>query len=392
MRKLASIQRITAIRPIDGADKIECVSVLGWECVARKEEFHIGDLVVYIEVDSIMPVRPEFEFLRERKFRVRTIKLRKQISQGICFPLSILPSGKHKEGDDVTEIVGVTKYDPEAVKEALEEARQNSINKNRVDKFLKRYRWYRRYFTKSGKRGWPEFIKKTDEERIQNLPWICDKEQGTVFTATEKLDGQSGTYALLRLPKRWWQLKHRYEFFVCSRNVHLRTEHPCSYWEIAIKHDIRRVLEKLISDQEFVVFQGEIIGEGIQGNKYGIKGRDFYAFNLVYPFGRMEPTSAMVDLSSWGIKTVPRLEELKLPGTVKECVEIGKGKSTLANIHREGIVLRNYERGLSFKIINPDFLLKYQDEDQEWQETHFPRNEKTPCRNSSTINTEKDIA
>ena len=110
MRKLATIQKIVELNPIPKADAIECAKVLGWEIVVKKGEFKIGDSVVYIEIDSIVPDKPEFEFLRDRKFRVKTIKLRGQISQGICFPLNILPQGKYKEGDDVTDILKISKY------------------------------------------------------------------------------------------------------------------------------------------------------------------------------------------------------------------------------------------------------------------------------------------
>ena len=222
-RKLATIQKITNIRPIEGADRIAVADVLGWEVVIRKEEFEIGELCVYVETDSIMPALPEYEFLKDRKYRVRTIKLKKQVSQGLCLPMSILSTAKWKEGEDVTEIMGVIKYDPEAAKEARLQSLEDATNKSRIDKFLKRYSWYRRFFTKAGKRGWPKFITKTDETRIQNIPIICQREKGTLFTATEKLDGQSGTYALLRLEKRWWQSKRKILFIVCSRNLHLRT-------------------------------------------------------------------------------------------------------------------------------------------------------------------------
>ena len=113
MRRLATIQKILDLKPIPNADNILCATVQGWELVVKKDEFKIGDLCVYIEIDSIVPDKPEFEFLRDRKFRVKTIKLRKQISQGLALPLSILPQGKYKEDDDVTEILGVIKYDPE---------------------------------------------------------------------------------------------------------------------------------------------------------------------------------------------------------------------------------------------------------------------------------------
>lgn len=115
MRKLATIREISNIRPIEGADKIVVAQVDGWECVVQKDEFQIGQHIVYIEVDSIVPERPEFEFLRPRKFRVRTIKLRGQVSQGLVLPLSILPNGTGCDlGDDVTDALGIKKYDPEA--------------------------------------------------------------------------------------------------------------------------------------------------------------------------------------------------------------------------------------------------------------------------------------
>jgi RNA ligase (TIGR02306 family) len=148
-RKLASVQRIVSLTPIEGADKIVKASVLGWELVvAVKDNFKVGDLCVFCEVDSIMPDKPEFEFLRERKFRIKTIKLKGQVSQGICFPISIVHKAFHTEGRDVTEILGVTKYDPQAEFERKETLRLASIDKNRMTKFLKRYSWYRNLFFK----------------------------------------------------------------------------------------------------------------------------------------------------------------------------------------------------------------------------------------------------
>ena len=106
-RKLAHIEIIEELREIPGADKIEVAKVLGWECVVKKGEFKKGDIVVYVEVDSIMPDKPEYEFLRDRKFRIRTIKLKGQVSQGLVLPC---PSSLGFVGDDVTDILGITKY------------------------------------------------------------------------------------------------------------------------------------------------------------------------------------------------------------------------------------------------------------------------------------------
>lgn len=367
-RKLATIQKITNITPIEGADKIAVAHVLGWEVVIRKEEFNVGDLCVYVETDSIMPALPEFEFLKERKYRVRLIRLRKQVSQGLCLPLSVLPKksfGSYREGNDVTEALGVVKYDPEAAKEARLQAIQDSVHKNRIDKFLKRYAWYRRFFTKAGRRGWPKFIKKTDEERIQRIPNICEREKGTIFTATEKLDGQSATYSLLKLKRRFWHFKQQYQFIVCSRNIHLKTPNNSSYWTIAKQINVENILKQLIFDNdEFIVLQGEIIGEGIQNNKYKIKGYDFYAFNLIHSLTGLDDYTTMEhDLNPHNVKCVPLVtNNFILNEDISKCVEASKGKSVLQKIHREGLVLRNYQKGISFKIINPDFLLQYQDE------------------------------
>lgn len=276
MRQLATIRTIASTRPIQGADRIEVAQVDGWECVVKKGEFEVGQHIVYVEVDSVMPERPEFEFLRDRKFRVRTIKLRGQVSQGLVLPLDILPAGNYKLGDDVTELLGVTKYDPQAQQEALLLTKQPKTPANPVVKFLMRFKWYRRLFMKPKRKGrFPDWIVKTDETRIQNLTTLFDieRKKGTLFSVTEKVDGQSATYFLQKISRR------KYEFGVCSRNIRLGTPDNSSYWTIARKYDIENVLKKLIGEYQTIVLQGEICGDGIQGNKYHISGYDFFAFN-----------------------------------------------------------------------------------------------------------------
>ena len=228
MRKLASIQTIRNIRDIPNAQNIVIAEILGWEVVvAKKDNFQVGDLVAYIEIDSIVPDKPEFEFLRDRKFRVRTIKLRKQVSQGLIMPLSILKGKNYKEGQDVTKEIGVIKYDPQGDKERRLAEEQANRTKSRIKRFMSRYPWYRRLFMpKQAKKNWPKFIKKTDEDRIQLFPHICEQYADTEFIVTEKLDGQSGTYFLLRKPKHkflWWEFGSEFVFGVCSRNL-LRLE------------------------------------------------------------------------------------------------------------------------------------------------------------------------
>jgi RNA ligase (TIGR02306 family) len=166
MRKLASIQKIKSLEPIEGADAIEKATVLGWQLAVKKGEFKVGDLAVYCEIDSLLPDRPEFAFLKPRGMRIRTIRLRGQVSQGICFPLSILPEDIEPQEDmDVTEILGITKYEPPIPA----------------------------YLSGKVKGKFPSFIPKTDETRVQVLQKVLDKYQGISCYVSEKLDGSSAT-------------------------------------------------------------------------------------------------------------------------------------------------------------------------------------------------------
>lgn len=200
MRKLATVRVIKNIEPIPDADKIVKLTVDGWHVVASKTDgFKIGDLVVYIEIDSVMPEKPEYEFLRSRKFRVRTIILRGQISQGLVLPLTILPQDKKwKVGDDVTDILGVTKYDPELEQEnKVTENQGKKKPKNPIVKWLCRFKWFRNwYYPPKISGNFPDWIKKTDEERIQNVPHIFDfiKKNNISLSVTEKVDGTSATF------------------------------------------------------------------------------------------------------------------------------------------------------------------------------------------------------
>lgn len=361
MRHLATIREITALRPIAGADRIEVAQVDGWECVVQKGEFHIGEHIVYVEVDSIVPERPEFEFLRDRKFRVRTIKLRGQVSQGLVLPLSILPNGAPADlGADVTDVLGIKKYDPEAQQEAQLLTKQPAKPKSALVRFLMRFKWYRKLFMKSKRKcGFPDWIVKTDETRIQNLTALFEAERnkGTEFSVTEKMDGQSATYYLRKVSRR------KYEFGVCSRNICLGTPDNSSYWTVAKKYNIENVLRQLIGDYKTIVLQGEICGNQIQGNKYHISNYELFAFNLIFPDRKCTTAEIKELLAPYGIRSVPIVEEGKtLPDTIAELVEYSKGYSVVRNGQkREGVVMRNVKNNISFKVINPDFLLAEKD-------------------------------
>ncbi len=329
MRKLASIQRIKNVESIEKADAIERAAVLGWQLVVKKGEFKAGDLCVYCEIDCLMPDRPEFEFLKPRKMRIKTVKLRGQISQGICFPLSLLPEGTDIEEDkDVSEILGITKYEPPLPACLAGKA----------------------------KGRFPSFIPKTDETRVQILQDLLEKNEGMKCYITEKLDGSSVTYFI-----------KDGEFGVCSRNLELIEDEANSYWAVARDLDIENKLRKLGGN---FALQGELVGEGIQKNTLAVRGQTVYFFNLFnidkykyFNYNEFKNTLEQLDL-----QTVPILSDnYELESDIEKLVEKSIERSSInKKAWREGIVIRplkeqDFSGGrLSFKAVNPKFLLKYE--------------------------------
>lgn len=372
-RSLAHIERINWIKPIEGADAIELCGVLGWQCViAKKDNFKVGDIVVYIEVDAVVPERPEFEFLRDRKFRVRTIKLRGQVSQGLVLPLSIVTKVNHDIliGTDVTVMLGITKYlTPSEQDEIAKQEESIKLEKNKLKKYLMRYSWFRRLFlSRTQKSSFPYWVSKTDEERIQNLgdKFIQENADKTVYV-TEKIDYQSGTWTSKEVPRfsgllgKLIPLK-KVLFVVASRN--LQTNDKSSlYWQIAIKYNLESICKKYPG----IIIQGEQGNSKIQGNKYGITEPIMWVFNVITPNGRFHNYNELKAFCDcYNLRCVPFVKECKIKdigSTVNDFVEFSKGTSRLANIRREGVVIRCVEGGkkvFSFKCINPDFLLKYE--------------------------------
>lgn len=339
MRKLASIQKITGLEAIEGADNILKAKVLGWELVIKKGEFEVGDYCIYCEVDSLLPDKPEFEFLKSKGFRIKTIRLRGQISQGICFPLSFLPANfEIEEGADCTEALGITKYEPPF-----------DSGSARLGGDLKG--------------SFPSFIPKTDETRVQILQNVLSKYKGQPCYIAEKLDGSSATY----------YIKDGI-FGVCSRNFELDESEKNTFWQVAKKLNIE---EKLRSLNGNYAFQGELVGEGVQYNKMRLKGNTVFFFNIFkidtreyVPYADFVKLMKQLDLP-----IVPILNDnFILTESITELVEMSKIKSSIRpEIWAEGIVIRLLEDKLdkyllkdlgghgrvSFKVINPEFLLKY---------------------------------
>lgn len=220
----------------------------------KKDEFKVGDKCVYVEIDSVLPDKPEFDFLRKNNFRIRTMKMAGVISQGICFPLDILPEkpkGTYEADEDVTDVIGIKQYEKTMDKDPVETI---VAQKNKYLQFLMRMSWFRKLvLPKKQAKGFPSFISKTDETRIQNMPFILkDKRQ---WIATEKVDGQSGTFCLVRHKSKIPFIKDKFEYMVCSRNLRLFSKDSSSYWRVSDKYQIEKVLRDIIGDRDWIALQ-----------------------------------------------------------------------------------------------------------------------------------------
>ncbi|MBX7227306.1 MAG: RNA ligase (ATP) [Chitinophagales bacterium] len=340
MRNLASIQKIKALEPISGADSIEKATILGWNVVVKKGDFQVGDLCVYCEIDSLFPNTEDFDFLKPRGMRIRTIRLRGQVSQGICFPFDIVKNyglipTELSEGQDITEALGIIKYEPPIPAELAGLVKGN----------------------------FPSFIPKTDETRVQVLQDLLDAYIGTPCYVAEKLDGSSVTYFI-----------KDGIFGVCSRNLELLETENNTLWKVARTLQIEEKLRSLNKD---CALQGELIGEGIQGNKYKLKGQTAIFFNFFdiqnYAYASFEALKNI--LSALKLSMVPVIDaHFHLINDIEALVALSQMRSQLnPQTWCEGIVIRPleemnevaYSKGLlhqnrvSFKVINPEFLIKY---------------------------------
>ena len=374
-RKLATIERINGLFPIPDADSIERAVIRGWSVVAKKGEFKDSDLCIYAEIDSVFPERPEFEFLRSRGFRIRTIKLRGQISQGIIFPLSILNE------------YGML-YTPEEIEDLFPEATKYGLDQNweqvlilehpgeNTDGFIPivegedltdliGIKVYEAPIPAElaglVKGAFPSHSIKTDEERIQNLLEHYEDYRKETWIATEKCDGTSMTPFVYNLT-----------FGIASRNLELLETEGNTFWKVARALNLERKMSKYMGQQgiQSLTLQGELIGEGIQKNKYKLKGQTvkfFRAFDPIkfqfYPFDTFLEMMAEMQLD-----TVPIIDlNFKLPEKYEDLILYADGKSMLVDGPREGVVfvarnpVYNDNGRLSFKVISNKFLLKHEE-------------------------------
>ncbi len=375
-RQLATIQKIAKLTPIPDADNIETAHILGWTVVVKKGEFKENDLIVYCEIDSVLPEHPEFEFLRKsswvdngvvRGFRIKTVRLRKQLSQGIIFPTTILKTCQAPLFEDLRSLEAMmwkqlqsgTRTDEKFIDTDVTDALHITKYERPVPAQL----------AGQIKGDFPQkLMPKTDEIRIQSIPHILQEHAGIECVVTEKLDGTSCTF---------YFDKKTDTFGVCSRNLDLKTSDlSTEYMKMAIELDIEARIRRM---NQSVCIQGEIIGPGIQNNKYNLRKPEFYAFNVYMIDARhylsYHSMQEFLRLISAGhapqIQSVPLLTRIWLNHTLQDLLTLAEGPSVInGDQTREGIVVRPVfedtndtpnAKGeklgrLSFKVISNKFL------------------------------------
>ena len=400
-RELAYVVKIDNIEPIPNYDRVEWATVGGWKVIVQKGQFKVGDPAIYFEIDSRVPSDREcFAFLEKRKYKIKTIKMCGVISQGLLMhpgDVGWLPGDKngvigawdknadfHAINDDsrfVTKLLGVTYADaednarkaPSVDKYKKMTQRHPNIFKKPWARWMMKREWGRRIMfliwgkKRDKKGGWPNWVQKTDEERVQNMPWILNDTGRWIIT--EKIDGSSTTFTMKR------GKRGKNEFYVCSRNVCFDSvDKPCYYdtniyWEMAQKYDMYNVLSKLLEwheDAEWVTIQGETYGAGVQKRDYSRTDHDFRAFNLIFSnTGRYGTREMETTLGGLHIPCVPVVKydfyfnEIEGENKVDSLLEMATGESALDGKPREGFVLRSADGSKSFKAVSNSFLLKY---------------------------------
>lgn len=328
MRKLASVQKILDLQPIEGADRIEVATVNGWKVVVQKGLYEIGDLCVYFEIDAVLPLE-FFPELEKMKGRIKTIRLRGQLSQGYAIPISTLMEirqieSKLFEGLDVTRLLDVEKYEPPITFKDGES----------VGNFPS------------------HILPKTDEDRIQSHPDYLERMDNRSFVATVKYDGSSGTFGFIEG-----------KFFACSRNL-MKRDGDNVFWSIA---RLYKMEDKLRPAHQSYVVQGEVCGPGIQKNRLGLKKIEFFVFRIYNQIVKRyltydERTSFCREHGLQHVEMAYRGDRFDFD--IDDLLDAAEGKYASGQ-HREGIVIEadqcvdtEFGGHLSFKVINNKFLLK----------------------------------
>ena len=390
-RELAYVVNIDRIEPIVGSDNCEAAVVGGWKVMTRKGTFQAGDKAIYFEIDSKVPETETFAFLASKHYKVKTQKYTfggkgLMISQGLLMSFADFgwDINKYEVGDFLTETLGV-KYsvvEDNKRKASVDKYKRMAQRHPKLFKNSKIIQWlYKRVWGKKllflflgNKRDkkasfWPDWVVKTDEERVQNLPQLFPPDN-TEWFVTEKIDGTSTTFTMKKVKR------NKYEFYVCSRNVCFdKPEKETKlfyetnvYTEMALKYNIEEVLKNILNTHNefiFATIQGETYGKSIQQRDYHMNNTDFKAFNLIFGYKngavkRLNPREMTEILTNtYNIPCVPILNEhFKLPESIDEMIAYADGASVIDGDYREGVVLRTSDGINSFKAVSNTYLLK----------------------------------
>ena len=344
MRKLASLQRIWKIEPIEGADKIELAHVLGWQCVVNKGQFQPMDVGVYFEIDSFLPVRPEFEFMRTSSykktdimgegFKLRTMRFHGQISQGLLLPLSSFPEipADIELGADVTELLGVRKWEIE----------ERATTSGTVIGNL------------------PYDIPHTDETRVQENPELIQAFAGLEYYISTKMDGSSHSIGV-----------DENGFHVTGHNYEYKDDGSSSFYELVKARKYQEKVESFVKENGLstLTIQGELCAPGIQQNRLRLTKPEWYVFTVRENGKRVGLKRMMEICEALGMEYVP-IEEIgtDLPSkypTVESLLDRADGEYPKGG-KKEGIVIRPTEpvycplisASLSMKVVSNKYLLK----------------------------------
>lgn len=402
-RELVYVSIVDEIKPIPGYDRVEYARVNGWWCIVQKNQFKVGDPAIYFEVDSKVPSDREcFAFLAKRKYKIKTIKMCGVISQGllmhaedfgwkiesaqfcggVCYIVD--DEGKQHFGFDetrfLTKELGVTHIEDEDNKPAQRVDKYKAMAQRRPDIFKQKWaRWLMRrewgrklMFALFGKKrdkkdGFPThfpFVHKSDEERVECMPWILEDKEPWVKTL--KIDGTSSTYILEK------KGKHKFEEYVCSRNVRQLTPSQKNYhtdiegnvyWMMADKYKIFDFLKSYLIENNlnYVCLQGETAGPSLQGNPHKFKEICFFGYNFIRSdTGRMNSIEAAKICNAAGIPWVPIADEAYiLPDDMETLKLDADGPCLVGEGPREGWVYRSLDGQRSFKNVSRQYLLKH---------------------------------
>ena len=390
-RELVYVTKIDKVEPIPGRDRVESAVVGGWTVMVRKDQFHAGDLGIYFEIDSKVPAKEPFEFLKSKNYKIKTQKyaikdengnkIGQYWSQGLLMSFDDFDweKDKYAEGTFLTKELEVIYADTEDNKRKgkspdkyakMTQRHPNLFKKPFVRKIMKYECGRRVMFLLFGKKkdgkGWPEWVVKTDEERIQNLVHMIPEYSKETWIATEKIDGTSTTFTLKGRGRKA-------DYRVCSRNVNMTQRNDGSwyetnvYTEMAEKYDMRKVLEDMMnlnSNIDFVTIQAETYGAGIQRRDYTMIYHDMAVFNVIFGYKdgsteRLNPAEGKSLMDTYNIPYVPVLGEVTLPDTCEGILALAGGNSRIDGGMREGLVFRSLDGMKSFKAVDNEFLAKY---------------------------------